>query len=133
MSHKLDAAVWAKISEVLTHPELIEREVARMRETEDPGAEMLANLDRQLAEVDRRIANKRKFAELVDDDQERAELAADVAEQRKGRRTLEAERVAIEARTGGWREKQHGLERTLDWCAAYGSRCRTCSSLVRPT
>jgi site-specific DNA recombinase len=117
VTHKLDAAVWAKISEVLTHPELIEREVEHMRETEDPGAEMLANLDRQLAELDRRIANKRKFAELVDDDQERAELAAEVGELRKGRRTLEAERVATVARTGDWREKQHGLERTLDWCA----------------
>ncbi len=117
VTHKLDAAVWAKISEVLTHPELIEREVEHMRETEDPGAEMLANLDRQLAELDRRIANKRKFAELVDDDQERAELAAEVGELRKSRRTLEAERVATVARTGDWREKQHGLERTLDWCA----------------
>lgn len=118
MAHKLDGAVWAKVAEVLSHPDLIQQEVARMHETDDPSAEQLATIDRQISEMDRRIANKRKFAEMVDDDEERAELAVEVTNLRKDRRVLEAERVAIVARTGeNWQDRAAGLERTIDWCA----------------
>lgn len=117
VSHKLDDAVWAKVTEVLTHPDLIAQEVARMQVMDDPSADLLAGVERQIAETERRIANKRKFAELVNDDDERAELAAEVGELRKALRTHEAERVAITSRLGTWRDVQDGLTRTLDYCA----------------
>jgi DNA invertase Pin-like site-specific DNA recombinase len=125
VAHKLDAAVWASVSQLLRSPALIEQEVARMAEMEDPGAELLATLDRQMAELDRRIANKRKFAELVDDNDERAELAAEVTQLRQSRRVLEAERRAAEARTAGWGDQQRGLQRTLDWCARVAGNLET--------
>jgi site-specific DNA recombinase len=117
VSHKVDDAVWAKVTEVLTQPDLIAQEVARMQTMDDPRADLLAGVERQIAETERRITNKRKFAELVNDDDERADLAAEVKKLREDLRTHEAERVAINARLGTWRNQQDGLERTLDWCA----------------
>jgi site-specific DNA recombinase len=117
VSRKVDDAVWAKVTEVLTKPDLIAQEVARMQTMDDPRADLLAGVERQIAETERRIANKRKFAELVNDDDERAELAAEVKKLREDLRTHAAERVAINARLGAWRNQQDGLERTLDYCA----------------
>jgi site-specific DNA recombinase len=117
VAHKLDAAIWARVREVLTTPDLIQHEVDLMHETQAPGADLLATIDRQLAELDRRITNKRKLAELVDDDQERAELAAEVNELRRTRRTLEAERAGAEARASTWHAQLTGLEHALAWCA----------------
>jgi site-specific DNA recombinase len=125
MAHKLDAAVWDAICEVIKNPDLIKQEYAHMCETKDPGAEMLASIDRQLSELDRRIANQRKFAELVDDDDERAELAAEVSRLRQDHRVLEAERVAAQARTAGWRDQQRGLERLLNLCKRVAGRLDT--------
>jgi site-specific DNA recombinase len=116
VAHKLDAALWAKVCEVLRDPDLIAREVAAMHETEAPGSDLLATIDRQMAEMDRRIANKRRFAEQVDDDQERAELAAEVAQLRRDRRVLESERRGVEARAAGWHAQEQGLTQAVDWC-----------------
>jgi site-specific DNA recombinase len=116
-AHKLDAAVWAKITEVLTHPKLIEAEIARMRETPTPGAETVESIDRQLAEVRRRISNKRKYAEAVDDDRERNEVAAEVTLLRRDERKLEAERVTTAAYYSDWTTQQDGLQHVRDYCA----------------
>jgi site-specific DNA recombinase len=113
---KLDAAIWAKVCEVLSTPDLIAREVAAMDETEAPGTDELATIDRRLAEVDRRIATKRKLADQMDDDQEIAELAAEINALRRERRDVEAERVGAEVRASGWHRQQEGLQQTLDWC-----------------
>jgi site-specific DNA recombinase len=114
---KLDAAIWDKVCAVLSTPDLIAREVAAMDATEAPGQDDLASLDRRLAEVDRRIATKRKLADQMDDDQEIAELAAEINQLRRDRRVLEAERVGIEVRASGWHRQQEGLQQTLDWAA----------------
>jgi site-specific DNA recombinase len=116
-AHTLDAAAWAKVSEVLTHPALIEQELERMRAMPDPGADTLASIDRQLADLRRRIKNKRDYAERVDDDRERGEVAAEVTLLCQQERKLEAERVATVAHFADWREQQEGLQQTLDWCA----------------
>src|SRR5262249_37700555 len=91
-AHKLDSAGWAAVAHLLTHPALIEQELERMRATEDPAAETLASIDRQVVDLRRRIENKRKYAEQVDDDREREEVAAEVTLMRKHERDLEAER-----------------------------------------
>jgi DNA invertase Pin-like site-specific DNA recombinase len=117
--HRLDAAVWATLKEVLSNPEFIRQEVQRLHETPDPGASTLETIDRQLADVARRIRNKRQYAEQVDDDRERAEVAAEVALLRKQERDLEVERAATQAHFADWQAQQAGLEQTLDWCVRW--------------
>ncbi len=121
-AHKLDAAVWTTLVAVLRNPRLIEQEVARMRETDtqgkQPGADTLESIDRQVADLRRRIENKRKYAEAVDDDIERREVAAEVTLLRKQEHGLEAERVATLAHFADWREQQADLEQTIDLLGA---------------
>jgi site-specific DNA recombinase len=120
-THCLDDAVWAAVCRVLRNPALIEQEVARMRETDDPGADGLAAIDRQIADLARRIKNKREYAELVDDPRERAEVAGEVSALRRQQDRLEAERVATLAHYADWRAQQEGLERVIDWCHLVGA------------
>jgi hypothetical protein len=116
VAYKIDNAVWAAVVEALRDPASNAREVEHLRTSDAPGDEALATIDRQIAEVKRRIANKRKLAEMVDDD-ERAELAAEVTELRKQLKMLDAERTATLARTQHWRVQRVGLEQLQDWCA----------------
>jgi site-specific DNA recombinase len=121
----LDGAVWAKVGEVLRNRTLIEQEVERMRSTETPGTDTLATIDKQRADLERRIANKRKYAELVDDEQERAEVAAEVTDLRKRLVSLETERAAAEQHYATWQLTQAGLESALEWCQRVGENLDT--------
>jgi hypothetical protein len=120
-ARKLDAAAWAKVAALMTDPTLLDEEVARMRETLDPSAQTLASIDRQLEELRRRIGNKRKYAEMVEDDREREECAAEVTLLRRDERKLEDERTATLAHYGDWREQLRGLEQAREWCAELAS------------
>jgi Recombinase zinc beta ribbon domain len=127
-AHKLDAAVWAAIVEYFQHPERIEAEVARMRETPDPGASTiesidrnLESIDRNLADVRRQIANKRKYVEIATDDREIEEVAAEVTLLRQQERKLEAERVDTFTHYADWQATQEGLERTVDYARRVAS------------
>jgi site-specific DNA recombinase len=119
-AQRLDDTVWAKVCEVLRDPTIIEQEVARMRETDEPGADVLATIDRQLAEVARRIKNKREYAELIDDPRERADIAGDVKLLLEQRSALEAERSAAQTHYAQWQQDKAGLERLVDWCQRVG-------------
>jgi site-specific DNA recombinase len=116
-AHKLDAVAWAKVAALMSDPTLLDEEVTRLRETMDPSAQTLASIDRQLEELRHRIANKRKYAEMVEDDRERAEVAAEVTLLRRDERKLEDERTATLAHYGDWREQLEGLEQAREWCA----------------
>jgi site-specific DNA recombinase len=124
-AHKLDDAVWVAIKEILTHPELLEAEVAYMREQGDPAGDTLAAIDRQVADVRRRIKNKRAYAEEVDDARERVEVAAEVKVLREQEEALEAERTATLSHYADWRDQQEGLAHTIDWCAAVAGNLDT--------
>jgi hypothetical protein len=87
-----------------------------MRQTPDPAAPTIEAIDRRLADVRRKIANKRKYAKDVDDDREREEVAAEVKLLRQQERSLEAERAATFAHFADWHATQEGLEHILDWC-----------------
>jgi hypothetical protein len=116
-AHKLDAAVWAAVADELQHPERIRRELEEMRASGDPSRATLDPIERQLGEVRRKIANKRKYAEAVDDDREREEVAAEVTLLRRRERDLETEHAATLAHFADWEQVRDGLARTLDWTA----------------
>jgi site-specific DNA recombinase len=115
-AHRLDSAVWQAVLRVVNDPAFIEQEIAHMQETEQPGADTLAAIDRQIADLGRRIKNKREYAELVDDARERAEVAAEVSMLRRQQDALEAERVATVAHYADWQRQQEGLERVVEMC-----------------
>ncbi|HEX9412605.1 MAG TPA: zinc ribbon domain-containing protein, partial [Ktedonobacterales bacterium] len=100
-AHKLDDAVWAKVCEILQHPEIIKHELEQMRATEargeQPGAEQLAQIDDKIARLGQRIVNLRRPAENVDDPDQTKQLAEDIAKLVAEQRATEAERMAAQA------------------------------------
>ncbi len=106
----LDPAVWDKVAAYLRDPRLIAEERARMRAAEPPGTADLASIDRRLVDLRRRIKNKRTYAEQVDDDREREEVAAEVTLLRRQERKTEAERAQVAALAADWDREALNLE-----------------------
>ncbi len=98
----LDPSGWADVRAWLSKEENVSRLLADWeQEDASPGKSLASRLnaaDDQIAALGARIANKHKFAELVDDDQERAELAAEVSELR-----AQVRAKALDARVTIWR------------------------------
>ena len=117
---KLDGAVWQAVTQLLQDREWIEAEAERLRSQPDPGELAVAGIDRQIADLDKRIANKRKYAEAVDNDRERAAVAGEVGELWRQRDGLEQQRNAAQAHYATWREQRDGLDKTLEWCQVVG-------------
>lgn len=122
-THDLDPAVWERVQDILTRPEIVERELARMQ-TDDPMASDLALVDRSLADARRQQRN------LVD---QLANLGGTVAalvseklaalEEQAAR--LQSEREAILTRQATWEAAQHRLADLQEWCRDVGARLGT--------
>jgi hypothetical protein len=110
LADTLDTAVWDKVAAYLRDPKLIAQERERMRETEPPGTADLASIDRRLVDLRRRIKNKRTYAEQVDDDREREEVAAEVTLLRRQECKTEAERTQVAALAADWDREALALE-----------------------
>lgn len=121
----LDRAVWGAVVALIQDPALIEAEVARRREQPDPGADTLASIDRQVADLDRRIRNKRAYAEQVDDARERSETAAEVTALCRQRDGLTAERLATAAHYADAVAQADGLADLLAACQRVAWRLDT--------
>jgi site-specific DNA recombinase len=103
-AHLLDAAVWARVEELLNRPEAIAAELARLQ-ADDPTAFDLAAIDRQMQEAEKKRGNLAKRLALFDDDDLGARL-----------RELVAERALVAARRAVW---EHATSRLADlerWC-----------------
>ncbi|HEX9412110.1 MAG TPA: hypothetical protein VF916_01275, partial [Ktedonobacterales bacterium] len=81
---------------------------------------VLADLDARIERITRRIENRRKYAEDLDDDDERQHLAAETRLLLQQRRDLEAERAKTSAHYASWHQDEAGLQRTMDWCQRWG-------------
>lgn len=119
----LDTAVWQRVEDVLTKPDVIARELERQCEA-GPEAVDLAAVDRRLATVARRQAN------LID---QLADLGADVAALVRGKLgDLDAERAALLSERGDLERRQQSREQARQrlrdvqaWCARVASRLDT--------
>jgi site-specific DNA recombinase len=117
---KLDAAVWTKIKTIITRPEVIAEEVAKLR-TDDPTDADLSSIERAISEIDRKRTNLSRSLEIIDD----ADTAAPVIAQLKAlgarKRELDTEREAVRARQASWQTSQDHLTSLQDWVAAVGT------------
>ena len=126
-THLADDGVWDAIRTLLRDPRLIAYELERSRAEPDgaqqtPAQAALAAIDARLADLTRRMQNKRKLAELIEDDDERADLADDLTALRAQQRGMAAEREAALIHTRRAEAQTHALERVQDWATRLGPR-----------
>ncbi len=112
--------MWRAVTQLLQDREWIESEVTRLRAQPDPGAADLAGIDGQITDLDTRIAHKRKYAEAVGDDRERAAVAGEVTELWRQRDGLVKSREEATVHYADLAAQREGLEKTLDWCQVVG-------------
>lgn len=112
----LDREVWARVEDILLHPENIKDELARML-TDDPTAGDVAALGKQEAALERARANHLKAIGQTDDDDTRALILGQLADLNRQRQQLAAERDALLARRADWeagQQRVRDLERWLE-------------------
>ncbi len=123
-THLADDGVWDAIGTLLRDPRLIAYELERSRNesSQTPAQAALGAIDARLADLTRRMQNKRKLAELIEDDDERADLADELTALRAQQRSMEHEREAALIHTRRAEAQTQALERVQDWAARLGPR-----------
>jgi len=101
MAAKLDAAAWAEMVRLFETPGELAAELraarAQARSQHTEAAQPVDDLTRKIADAERRLANPRKTAELIDDDDEREAMAARITLLKRDRDTWTRELAGREA------------------------------------
>jgi len=117
---KLDTAVWTKVKTIITRPEVIAEEVAKLR-TNDPTDADLTAIERAIAEIDRKRTNLSRSLEVIDDADTAAPIIAQLKALAARKRELDTERDAVQARQASWQTSQDHLTSLQDWVGAVGA------------
>ena len=121
---KLDAAAWGAVRSVLLRPDVIRREIERLREN-DPTVEELAAVERRLADLLRRRRNLLGALEEIEDEADRREAKRRLDELAGQRREAEDHRAALVERQAVWQDAEGRLARIEAWCRSEGARVDT--------
>jgi site-specific DNA recombinase len=117
---KLDAAVWTKVKTIITRPEVIAEEVAKLR-TNDPTDADLTAIERAITEIDRKRTNLSRSLEMIDDADTAAPIIAQLKALAARKRELDTERDAVKARQASWQTSQDHLTSLQVWAVAVSS------------
>ena len=115
-THIIDGIVWDRVSEVLTQPDVVARELERVS-ADDPVVGDLEVVGRTLADVARRCNNLVAGLADADDPDTRAALTAALAKLAEQARGLEATRDELNGRRGAWEEARQRIGDIRSWCA----------------
>ncbi len=114
-SGALDSAVWARVEQVLSNPQLVANEVARLRGT-DPTEANVAALDKRIAEVERQRTNLMRRTAAIDDDELAASFLVEIKTLGEQHKRLRDDRDALLAERTAWQLAQERLDDLEWWC-----------------
>jgi hypothetical protein len=109
---------------LLTRPDVIARELERLRQNDPTEAECAA-VDRALSDVRRKSANLARSLALFDDAEAAAPVVAQIESLRSQERAFNAEREEILGRRERWTAGQQRLANLQAWCSQIGARFDT--------
>jgi site-specific DNA recombinase len=115
MAPILDAAVWQRVVEVLTKPEIIAREVER-RSSSDPFGQDIDALDRRLKDIEARRARLAKAVASVDDDEAVAPLMLELQYLAVDAKNISTERENLVLRAENSESERQKLHDLAAWC-----------------
>jgi site-specific DNA recombinase len=120
-ANMIDTAVWTRVEAVLTKPDVIAGELARLHQ-EDPTTADLQTIDRALAEIVKKQSNLARALALLDDDAASAPLVAELQALSNHKRSYEAERATILTRRAAWTLAQDRLADLTRWCTGVAAK-----------
>jgi len=120
-AHIIDAIVWAHAERVITDPQAIDLEVARMRNSEPPDHDIDA-VERRIIEVERRQQRLARMIAALDDDAAAAPLLKELKDLSQQRKALDADRETVLARRRNWAATAGQLEMLREhWHEAFAA------------
>jgi site-specific DNA recombinase len=122
----LDHAVWEKVHEVVTRPEIIALQLERLQQESDSGADVEA-LDRQVSAVEKQRQRIARGVAALDDDEAAAPLLVELKALAAQKRQLEAERIAAAQRFTDQQQHRDRLTSLMDWCQRVADNLATLS------
>ena len=111
----LDAAVWQRVESILTTPEIIAREAARLRETDPIEVDVVA-IRRRQSEIGQRQQRLGRAIAALDDDEAAAPLLAELKALAAQKRDLGADLADLEDQRAAWQEAQDRVTDLELWC-----------------
>jgi len=122
----LDAAAWSRVESVLTEPDVVKAEVARLRR-DDPAKANLEAMTRRLNEVERKQRNLVRTLSDIDDDDVADLVRADLQTLAVERRRLDEERNNLRLQQEGWETGESMLDSIEAWCRNVAANLRILS------
>jgi site-specific DNA recombinase len=111
----LDPAVWAHVQGILTHPDIIAAELARMR-TSDPTVGDVKAVERQLDDIERKRHNLVKRLADVEDEDIAAMVQVELVTLTKHAKQLEEDRDTLRRQREIWAQAQVRFNDIEVWC-----------------
>jgi len=110
----LDRAVWSRVTDLLTQPELVAAEAAKRR-TVDTSAPRLAEVQAALAATVRQQSNITRAVAQIDDDETTAPLVAELKTLAARKRDLDKEHATLRREQEQWQATQDQLDGLATW------------------
>ena len=120
-AHIIDEIVWTRVKELLTQPDIITEELAKLRR-DDPTKSDLEAIEHRIASIAQQQANLARAIGKLDDPDASAPLEAELANLAKQKRGLESEYEHVEMRRAAWEAAQTRLQDLEAWCHQVASR-----------
>jgi site-specific DNA recombinase len=114
-AHIIDGEVLRRMQSILSQPEIIRAEVARLRQ-DDPTRANREAVDVRLAEIERQRGNLARRVATIDDDEIASVLLAEMGTLGKQHAALVAERSSLNAERESWEIAQSRLDDLESWC-----------------
>lgn len=120
-THILDAAVWDRVSAILTQPEIVAGELERLR-ANDPTSADLEAADRALAELERRQSNIARAIGLMSNPDALSTLTGELEQLSERKQQLQSEREGIRLRRKAWSDAESQIGNITLWCNTVAAR-----------
>lgn len=117
----LDAATWAHVENVLTNPDVIAAEVAKLQAADPTEADLTA-IDRRINQFAKKQTQLTKTLGLFTDLEAAEPVVRDLEALRQQQRELQRERQAILDRRLEWEQAQQRLNDLKAWCEQVAQR-----------
>lgn len=124
--HLVDALVWERVERILSQPETIAEELAKLQ-GDDPTAEDIAAVDRNIAKMEREETNLVESMRLVKHASALNTLAAKLDQIAAARDQLLNERNGLARRRDAWAAAGDRMRELVAWCELVASRLKTFS------
>jgi site-specific DNA recombinase len=124
VTHVLDEAVWKRVCQFLTQPEIVESELRKQKHDGTFDAEM-KDIERATKDVARRKATLVHSITLVSEPEAAAPLVAHLNDLARQERALKLEHESLVARVQDWQHHLENLASLAEWCQAVATNLDT--------